>query len=105
MVAGVWPVHENFAGPDGLARHDAVWGALDCPGSVAWVEQGAGGGLLGTMTCKLIRRPRVGDTCIVLAWPIEASGRKRVAGTALYSAEGDLLAVSRQIWITFAATS
>ena len=99
VVAGPWTPHANFAEAGGLASVEAVWAALDCPGSVAWVVKGGGGGLLGTMTCEILRRPAVGEPCIVLAWPIEASGRKRVAGTALFSAEGELMARSRQIWI------
>ena len=99
LVAGLWRVHANFAGPDGVARLDAVWAALDCPGSVAWVDQGGGAGLLGTMTCEILRRPAAGETCLVTAWPVQASGRKRVAGTALFSATGELLARSQQIWI------
>jgi predicted amidohydrolase len=40
-----------------------------------------------------------GQPCIVLGWPIERNGRKLVSGTALYSADGELMAKSRQIWI------
>ncbi len=99
VVAGVWTPHESFADREGLAPLEVVWAALDCPGSVAWVVQGGGGGLLGTMTAEVLRRPNVGETCIVLAWPVERSGRKSLSGTALFSAEGELLARSLQIWI------
>ncbi len=98
-VAGVWTPHPSFAGEDGLTRLEVVWAALDCPGSVAWVERESGGGLLGTMTGLVSRRPAPGEPCIVTAFPIEASGRKRISATALFSAEGELLAQSRQIWI------
>ena len=98
-VAGVWTPHPSFAADDGLTRLEVVWAALDCPGSVAWVERESGGGLLGTMTCQVLRRPSPDEPCIVTARPIEASGRKRVAATALFSAEGELLARSHQIWI------
>lgn len=103
VVAGPWTPHANFGDAEGLATMDTVWAALDCPGSVAWVVNGGGAGLLGTMVCEVLRRPAVGEPCIVVAWPIEASGRKRVAGTALYAADGELLARSRQIWIGRAA--
>ncbi len=99
VVAGPWTPHANFRGADGLISHEAVWGALDCPGSVAWVEKGGSGGLLGTMTCEIRRRPAAGEACVVVAWPIERGGRKSIAGTALFSARGELLARSRQIWI------
>jgi hypothetical protein len=99
VVAGAWTPNPVFAGDDGLIRHEVVWAALDCPGSVAWVVSGAGGGLLGTMTCEVLRRPAVGETTIVVAWPIERSGRKLISGTALFSAEGEPMARSHQIWI------
>lgn len=99
VVAGPWTPHPVFAGDDGLIRTEVVWAALDCPGSVAWVVSGAGGGMLGTMTCELARRPAAGEACIVAAWPIERSGRKLISGTALFSASGELLGRSHQIWI------
>jgi hypothetical protein len=99
VVAGPWTVHPNFADADGLAPIEVVWAALDCPGSVAWVVTEGGGGLLGTMTGEVLRRPAVGETTIVVAWPIDQSGRKRFSGTALYSADGELMARSYQIWI------
>lgn len=98
-VAGAWTPHPSFAGEDGLTRLEVVWAALDCPGSVAWVERGGVGGLLGAMTGQVRRRPAPGEPCIVVARPLEASGRKRVSATALFSAEGELLARSHQIWI------
>ncbi len=99
VVAGSWTVHPSFADADGLAPTEVVWAALDCPGSVAWVVTEGGGGLLGTMTGEVLRRPAAGETTIVVAWPIEQSGRKRLSGTALYSADGELMARSHQIWI------
>ena len=103
LVAGAWTPHESFAGEDGLVRPEVIWAALDCPGSVAWVVQGGGGGLLGTMTAEILRRPASGEDCIVLAWPLERSGRKSLSGTALFSKDGELLARSGQIWIGRAA--
>ena len=99
VVAGPWVPHPNFADAEGLAPTEVVWAALDCPGSVAWVVTQGGGGLLGTMTGEILRRPAIGETTIVVAWPIEQSGRKRTSGTALYSADGELMARSHQIWI------
>jgi hypothetical protein len=99
VVAGPWTPHEAFGDDEGLAPAEVIWAALDCPGSVSWVVSGAGGGMLGTMTAELICRPAVGRACIVLAWPLERSGRKLISGTALFTPEGKLLARSHQIWI------
>ncbi len=43
--------------------------------------------------------PDEGERCVVVAWPLDADGRKRDAATALYGADGSPLAVSRQLWI------
>ncbi len=99
VVAGPWTPNPVFADADGLAPDEVIWAALDCPGVVSWVVTGGGHALLGTMTAQLIRRPAVGETCIVLAWPIERSGRKLISGTALFTSDGELLAKSHQVWI------
>jgi hypothetical protein len=99
VVAGPWTPNPAFADADGHVSAEVIWAALDCPGSVSWVVSGAGGGLLGTMTGALVRRPAAGETCIVLAWPIERSGRKKISGAALFTAGGELLAKSHQVWI------
>jgi hypothetical protein len=99
VVAGPWIPNAAFADADGLTTAEVVWAALDCPGAVSWVVSGAGGGMLGTMSGEMLRRPSVGESCIVVAWPIERSGRKLISGTALFSAAGELLAKSHQVWI------
>jgi hypothetical protein len=99
-IACVWTPHAAFADADGLVPDEIVWAALDCPGSLAWVvKSGMGGGLLGTMTGEVLRRPRAGEDTIVTAWPIEQSGRKFIAGVALFDAQGALMARGSQIWI------
>ena len=99
VVAGPWTPNPVFADAGGLIPAEVVWAALDCPGSVSWVVTVGSGGMLGTMSGELVRRPRAGERCIVLGWPVERNGRKLVSGTALYSADGELMAKSRQIWI------
>jgi hypothetical protein len=99
VVAGPWTPNPVFADAEGLTPAEVVWAALDCPGAVSWVVAGAGGGLLGTMTGQMIRRPAAGESCVVLAWPIERSGRKLISGTALFTPDGELLAKSHQVWI------
>jgi hypothetical protein len=99
LVAGPWTPNLAFADADGLIAPEVVWAALDCPGSVSWVVTAGSGGMLGTMTGEMLRRPRAGEPCIVIGWPIERAGRRLVSGTALYSGDGELLAKSHQIWI------
>jgi hypothetical protein len=102
-LAGVWTPHPNFADSEGLAPSEIVWAALDCPGWYAWLaHDGALAGLLGTMTCEVVRRPRVGEAHVVMAWPIAGgTGRKRFAGVALFTADGECVARGHQVWIAF----
>jgi len=102
-VAGVWRAAPGFCGPDGLARPEIVWAAMDCPGAIAWVEAkgvGAGIGLLGTMTAEILRRPAQDEPVIITAWPLEQDGRKQFAGVAMFSADGALMARAHQVWIS-----
>lgn len=100
-VAGVWRAAPGFCGEDGLARTEIVWAALDCPGSIAWVElKGSGGGLLGTMTAEILRRPAEDEPVIITAWPLAQDGRKQFAGVAMFSKDGELMARAHQVWIS-----
>lgn len=100
VVACTWRAHERFARPDGTIAQEVVWAALDCPGYFAWVEkEGRHGALLGTMTGEVLKAPRAGEECILVAWPIAKEGRKETAGVALYSSDGELLGRAHQVWI------
>ena len=75
-----------------------VWAALDCPGGKA-----AGFPttlmVLGTMTAQILTPPVVGREHVVTSWSRGDDGRKRHAGSALFTADGRLLARAEQTWI------
>ncbi len=103
IVACAWTPHAVFADAEGVVAPEIVWAALDCPGYFSWIErEGRLGALLGTMTGEILRLPKAGQDCIVMAWPLESEGRKRMSGVALFDADGDLLALGHQVWITMA---
>jgi hypothetical protein len=104
LHAGTWTPSADLAGDDGHVRPEIVWAALDCPtsGPIAnWHREGDE--LRPIVLARLavdIRAPVVaGREHVVTAWPIEIDGRKRHAGAALFSADGELLASSRALWI------
>lgn len=77
---------------------ETVWAALDCPGG--WASGIAGRPMvLGTMTAQVTSLPTVGEEHVVLAWPRGGEGRKYHSGTALYAADGRLLAQAEATWI------
>jgi hypothetical protein len=46
-----------------------------------------------------IERRFRGANCVAMGWPIERDGRKLLAGSAIFSAEGEPLARARATWI------
>ena len=83
---------------------ERVCAALGCPG--AWASGFAGRELvLGTMTAAVEDLPQVGDPHVVMAWPRGHDGRKYYSGTALYAADGRLLARADAVWIAVDAST
>jgi hypothetical protein len=76
-----------------------VWAAIDCSGAYALSAQGRGETVLGRMAVRVERLPEEGERCVVMGWRRGEDGRKLYAGTALWSAAGELLALARQTWI------
>ncbi len=102
LWAAPWTPDPSVAGPDGRARAEIVWAALDCPSGIAAADA-AGldtATLLGRMTARLAVRPEVGLPCRVIAWPAGRDGRKLTAFSALLGPAGDVLAAARAVWLT-----
>lgn len=101
FVAGVWKVDAAAIGGDGCLQAEHIWSAIDCPGSYAWLaKDGINGGLTAMMQAEVLESPRVGDECIILAWPLDQlSDRRRTSGVALFDRDGRLLARAIQLWV------
>ena len=97
-VASREPLHASpIALPE--ARSEIVWAAIDCPGAYAVGAAGRGEVVLGRMTARIEGVPVSGERCVVVSWPLAEDGRKLFAGTALFTDEGELLALAKQVWI------
>jgi hypothetical protein len=92
VVASPWT-------PPADVRPEIVWAALDCPGGWAVDDFQREGVLLGRMAARIDRLPAAGDAHVLVGWRIGEDGRKRHAGSALFTAGGDLLAAARSTWI------
>ncbi len=57
------------------------------------------GVLLGRMATEIDRLPTPGEPHVVIGWRVGEEGRKRFAGSALLTADGEVLARSRSTWI------
>jgi hypothetical protein len=95
LVASPWTPPTWTADGEGAVRPEFVWAALDCPTYFA-------SHLSGELTLSMLVRQRTelhapvaaGEEHVVMAWPIEAEGRKRLAGGAVLSADGEVLATT-----------
>lgn len=100
-TAAPWTPHVLFGGPDGLLDVPTTWAALDCPGGWAadFTRQVM---VLGRMTAEVRRQPRAGEPHLATGVLRRRDGRKFTTDTALYTADGELLGRSEQIWIEVA---
>jgi hypothetical protein len=100
LVASPWTPPDWTAGADGLVAAEHVWAVLDCPTVFAtYLHEELGIAFLARMRGRLDRPIRAGEEQVVVAWPIETDGRKRLAGSAVLSAEGEPLAVGEVLMI------
>jgi hypothetical protein len=98
--ASGWTPDESLAGPDGHVRTEFVWAALDCPTSAPVANFGEGPPIVLARLHARVECPvRVGEPHALVSWPLEVDGRKRHAGSALFDADGHLLAAARALWI------
>jgi len=98
MVAAPWVPDAALDRGDGKVRPEFMSAALDCPGYFA-ASPDDRLMLLGEITLHVNRLARVGEPCTVVGWALEASGRKRAAGTAVFTEDGEICGLARALWI------
>ncbi len=94
VVAGVWaPASDDLV---------LLWAALDCPGGWSWPDLPSRPLVLGRIALRRLGPVVSGQPHVVTGWTTGQEGRKVHTGTALRSADGELLAVARATWLTVA---
>jgi hypothetical protein len=100
LVASTWIPPTWAEGDARQVRRELVWGVLDCPTYFATHMEGdLSTAMLARISGEVVAPVEIGAEHVVVAWPIEADGRKLHAGSALFSAEGELLAAARALMI------
>lgn len=100
LVASPWTPPAWTADAEGRVRLEFVWSALDCPTYFALYMSGAmPHSVLARLSARVDAPVLGGEEHIVMAWPIEAEGRKLHAGSAVLAADGEVLAVARALLI------
>jgi hypothetical protein len=97
IVAAPWVPEPFLDRGDGKVKPEFMTAALDCPGYAA-VSRGAVM-LLGEITAHIDRCVHIGEPCTIVGWSIAFSGRRHVAGTAVFDDDGELCARARAVWI------
>ena len=97
MVASPWIPHESLADDTGYVRREFLWASLDCPGAFAVI--GELPVVLGKLTADITGAVRPGQRCVAIGWKIASQGRKNIAGTAVFSDDGELLGKAEAVWI------
>jgi len=98
-VAASWTPDPALANAQGEVATPFLWAALDCPGGLAFPWETDGAAVLGRLAVRQERPVIPSRPHIVLGWTQGRDGRKRYAGTALFTADGELCAVGRATWI------
>ncbi|HEX6228223.1 MAG TPA: hypothetical protein VFZ41_02040 [Solirubrobacterales bacterium] len=94
LVASTWTPPPHTSGADGTVRPEFLWAVLDCPTFFAAYldDEELPISFLARLTARIDAPVAAGEEHVVIAWPLEAEGRKRQAGSALLSVDGEVLA-------------
>jgi hypothetical protein len=102
LVATPWTPPEWAGDGSGVVRPEIIWAVLDCPTYfAAYVRhpEPLPPGVLARFTGRLDAPVVVGEEHVVIAWPIEADGRKHHAGVAIVSAANEVLARAQALLV------
>jgi hypothetical protein len=100
IVAAPWIPDIGLAGDGGTLAPELMWAVLDCPTSFGAVLLGVmGTSVLARLTAELHGAVRPGEPHVVIGWPIGRDGRKSEGGSAVFTADGQLLARAKGLWI------
>lgn len=91
----------SWTAPDGLVEHRFLWAPIDC--AAGWrvsIGEGSRPALTGRLRVMVHDDVSPGEQLVVVAdadpdW----DGRKRIARSAIYRADGTLVAASESLWI------
>jgi hypothetical protein len=104
LSADVWCPGENLmgTGTDGQIRPEFIWAALDCAGGLGALWDAVSDGarfLLGRLSVRQFGQFKAGEPHVVVGWRLAAQDRKVLAGSALFTASGQAVAVAEATWI------
>jgi hypothetical protein len=102
LSADLWYPAAELSTANGHVRPEFIWAALDCAGGIGAIGDAIKGRapfLLGRLSARQIGEVKAGEPHVVMGWRLAAQGRKIVAGSALFTASGQPVAVAQATWI------
>jgi hypothetical protein len=100
LVASPWTPPAWAADEDGHVLPEFTWAVLDCPTYFALYADGELPlSVLARITTRIDGPIVAGEEHVAIAWPIETNGRKHHAGSAVFTADGELRAIARALLI------
>ena len=93
-----WVPDEELAGEDGHVAERFIWAALDCP-SYFGLGEPRPLALLARMQARIDRPIAPSERLRVTGWSLGRDGRKLHSATAMHDEAGELVALSRNLWI------
>ncbi len=100
LIAAPWTPDAELADETGNVKSEFLWSALDCTGAFSILPALDDTAIvLGELCATILGPVAPGDRCVVIGWPLNTTGRKHLAGTAVYTASGRLVAKARAVWI------
>lgn len=104
VVAAPWIPAKSVGNSNGVVNSEFIWSALDCPTIWALVLHGRPDtkdqAVTARLAVELISPLQVGEPCVVMGWKVSEIERTRVAGGAVHSADGELLAIAKHTLVT-----
>jgi hypothetical protein len=98
--ASDWTPDASLDDGTGNVAPEFVWAALDCPTAIPAIAIiGGNPAVLGRLALRQDAPVRVGEPHVIVSRLVGHEGRKRYGEAALYTTDGDLLAVSSATWI------
>jgi hypothetical protein len=104
VVAAPWTPWASLADSNGQVEPEFIWSALDCPTIWGFVLNGRPDtderAVTARLAVELMSPVTASQPQIVMGWKVGESGRTRIAGGAIYSTDGHLLAKAKHTLVT-----
>ncbi len=106
LVAAPWVPDESLTNRSSAVGSEFLWAALDCTSAFAVLPIPEGKAIvLGELCARIDGDLMPNEECVVIGWPLQIDGRKRFAGSAVFSGSGRTVAVGRATWIEVPASA